>query len=83
MNDNNETAVIACEIKISLDGCSYEEVQQLIKRIREGMDESYRLDIKFSGEFFRKTSKPTRMCTVAGAPGGGWQLIAMDPPIES
>ena len=83
MNDNNETAVIACEIKISVTGRSFEEVHQLIERIREDMDESYKLEIKFSGEFFRKTSKPTRMCTVAGAPGGGWQLIAMDPPIES
>ena len=53
MNENNETALIACEIKISVTGRSFEEVHQLIERIREDMDESYKLEINFNGDFFK------------------------------
>ena len=48
-----ESAVIACEVKISVTGGSFKETQELIERIREACSGDYKLEINFSGEFFK------------------------------
>lgn len=53
---DNETAVIACEIKISVAGGSFKEIQELIQRIRSACTGDYKLEINFCGEFFKKVS---------------------------
>ena len=49
----NETAVIACEIKISVTSGSFKEIQQLIERLREACSGDYKLELNFCGEFFK------------------------------
>lgn len=54
MPETKQNAVIACEIKISLAGRSFEEIRQLLDRIREiCADNDHKLEINFSGEFFK------------------------------
>ncbi|MBR0287795.1 MAG: hypothetical protein IJQ82_02330 [Selenomonadaceae bacterium] len=52
--ENKQNAVVACEIKISLAGRSVEEIRRLIERIREACaGNDHKLEINFSGEFFK------------------------------
>ena len=54
MDKKTESAVVACEIKIGVAGQSFEELQQLIERIRDACKASdYNLEVHFSGEFFK------------------------------
>ena len=54
MKEINESAIIACEIKISVAGRSFEEIRHLIERIREACaTNDYKLEVRFSGEFFK------------------------------
>lgn len=51
--EKKENAVIACVVKISVAANSYQEIQALIERIREACTGEYKLEINFSGEFFK------------------------------
>ena len=51
--ETKESAVIACEVKISVASSSYKETQELIERIREACYGDYKLEVNFSGEFFK------------------------------
>ena len=54
MLEGKKNAVVACEIKISLAGRSFEEIRQLLDRIRKVCaDNDHKLEINFSGEFFK------------------------------
>lgn len=48
-----ETAVVACEVKISVTGGSFEEIQQLIERLRAACTGDYKLEVNFRGDFFK------------------------------
>lgn len=88
MSETKQNAVVACEIKISLAGRSFEEIRQLLDRIRKVCaDNDHKLEINFSGEFFKTRGDESncdkakvRMSTVKGAPDGGWIIVAEDPP---
>ncbi|MBR3746055.1 MAG: hypothetical protein IKP64_00975 [Selenomonadaceae bacterium] len=52
MTENKQNAVIACEIKISFTGRSFEEVRRLIEKVRECCaSNDHKLEIIFSGDF--------------------------------
>lgn len=68
MKETNESAIVACEIKIGVAGQSFEEVQQLIERIREACTTSdYKLEIHFNGDFFKSRSDLPRRDRINGA----------------
>ena len=51
--ENKETAIVACEVKISVTASSYQEIQELIERLRAACTGNYKLEVSFSGEFFK------------------------------
>ena len=51
--EKKENAVVACEIKISVAGKSYEETKQLIERLHEACTDDYKLEVNFCGSFFK------------------------------
>ena len=55
--ESKETAVIACEVKISVTSGSYDEVKQLVERLSEACRGDYKLEINFHGEFFKPPNK--------------------------
>ena len=61
--EKNETAVIACEVKISVTGNSYEEIKQLIERLREACEGNYKLEVNFCGEFFNVAPRKEHCAT--------------------
>ncbi len=65
--ENKQNAVVACEIKISLAGRSVEEIRRLIERIREACAGNYKLEIHFSGEFFKNGDEYPRKTPIKGA----------------
>ena len=76
MDEKSKSAVVACEIKISVTARSVEEIQRLIERIRTSWQGgSYKLEVNFSGEFFNadenETQKsPGKLVTFRGSPSG-------------
>lgn len=76
MDKKTESAVVACEIKISVTARSVEDIQRLIERIRASWQgDSYKLEVNFSGEFFKvddnETQKsPDKLVTFRGSPSG-------------
>ena len=47
-------AASTCEIKIGVAGKTYEEIKNLIDRLREACTGDYKLEVNFSGEFFKE-----------------------------
>lgn len=48
-----ETAVIACEVKISAAGGSFDDIHAWIERLREACKGDYKLEVNFCGQFFK------------------------------
>ena len=48
-----QQALIGCEVKVAISGNSYEDIQELVKKIREACSShgDYELTINFKGEF--------------------------------
>lgn len=75
MRDDNESAVVACEIKIGVAGRSVEEIQRLIERIREAcVTSDYKLEIHFSGEFFKNRDNFPHKDRITGASTDGIKM---------
>ena len=55
--ENKETAIVACEVRISVTANSYQEIQELIERLRAACTDNYKLEVNFSGEFFKRQEK--------------------------
>lgn len=51
-----QQAMIGCEVKVAISGNSYEQVQELVKKIREACSShgDYELTINFKGEFTKE-----------------------------
>ena len=50
---DKENAAIACEVKISVASGSYDAIQRLIERLRAACTGKYKLEVNFSGQFFK------------------------------
>lgn len=48
-----ENAVIACEVKIGVTAKSWNEIQEMLRKIHEACDFNHKLKINFDGEFFK------------------------------
>lgn len=46
-----ETAVIACEVKISATGGSFDDIHAWIERLHEACKDDYKLEVNFCGHF--------------------------------
>ena len=53
---SKESAVIACEVKISVAGKSFEEIHKLIERLHEACTGNYKLEVNFVGDFLKNQS---------------------------
>ena len=51
--NKQEHDLIAAEIKISVTPKSWEELQELILKIRENCTSEYKLEVKAEGNFFK------------------------------
>ena len=51
--DNKNDGVIAAEIKISITTNNLEEVQELIRKIRQICQSSYKLNVNVEGDFVK------------------------------
>lgn len=51
-------AMIGCEIRVAIHSNEYEEVQELVKKIREACSKGdYELTINFKGDFIKNETK--------------------------
>ena len=57
----NETAVVACQVKISVTANSYREIQEMIERFRAACTDNYKLEVSFSGDFFKTRYRQERI----------------------
>ncbi len=58
--EKQENAIIACEVKVGLTAKSWNEIQDILCKIRKACDFDHKLEINFEGSFFKSDTSFTK-----------------------